>query len=82
MDAKGVFARTPVKRGTVLGAYPGRVRSEGDMVDKATVVPCCRSYVFKYAQPNMAMPLLHAVTAADRALRKLHPACAFPMAEL
>ena len=49
VDAKGVFARTPLKRGTVLGAYPGRVRSEADMVDKATVVPVCRSYVFKYA---------------------------------
>ena len=46
---RGVFARRRLAPGTLLGVYPGRVRSESSMLDKAAVVPCCKTYVFRQA---------------------------------
>ncbi|MEO2194187.1 MAG: SET domain-containing protein-lysine N-methyltransferase [bacterium] len=43
---RGVFATTGIKRGQVLGAYPGVPRTDQEMTAKALVVPTSRYYVF------------------------------------
>ncbi len=43
---QGVFATTSIKRGQVLGAYPGVPRTDHEMTAKALVVPTSRFYVF------------------------------------
>ncbi|GLI66475.1 hypothetical protein VaNZ11_010318 [Volvox africanus] len=44
---RGVFARAPIAAGTVLGAYPGRLRSALDMVAKCQEAPLAASYAFR-----------------------------------
>ncbi|GIL57819.1 hypothetical protein Vafri_13057 [Volvox africanus] len=44
---RGVFARAPIATGTVLGAYPGRLRSAADMVAKCQEAPLTASYAFR-----------------------------------
>ncbi len=43
---QGVFATARIKRGQVLGAYPGVPRTDQEMTAKALVVPTSRFYVF------------------------------------
>ena len=42
----GLFATADIVRGTVLGAYPGRPRTEQDMRRKAARAPRVAQYVF------------------------------------
>ncbi|GIL78343.1 hypothetical protein Vretifemale_7709 [Volvox reticuliferus] len=44
---RGVFARTLIPAGTVLGAYPGRLRSAAEMVAKCQEAPLAASYAFR-----------------------------------
>ncbi|GLC36689.1 hypothetical protein PLESTB_000130700 [Pleodorina starrii] len=44
---RGVFARAPIPAGTVLGSYPGRLRSAAEMVAKCEVAPLAASYAFR-----------------------------------
>ncbi len=42
----GLFARCEIPEGTVLGCYPGRPRTEAEMMAKAATAPGTRQYVF------------------------------------
>jgi hypothetical protein len=44
---RGLFARMTIPPGTVLGAYPGRVRTPEEMLAKAETAPLCASYAFR-----------------------------------
>ena len=43
---QGVFAREHIKRGTILGAYPGFPRSNAEMLQKVQRCPRAAAYVF------------------------------------
>lgn len=43
---EGVFAKKDIPRGTVLGQYPGRARSDTEMTAKVMVAPLARQYCF------------------------------------
>lgn len=47
ISGRGVFARAPIPVGTVLGAYPGRLRSAAEMVAKCQETPLAASYIFR-----------------------------------
>jgi len=51
---KGVFATARIKKGTVLGAYPGIPRTDQEMAAKALVVPMSRFYCFS-VRPNIIL---------------------------
>jgi hypothetical protein len=56
---KGLFASAGIARGTVLGCYPGRLRSPAEMAGKVETVPLAGSYAFQTgAAPDQC---LHAV---------------------
>ena len=53
---RGVFATTPIKRGQVLGAYPGVPRTDQEMTAKALIVPTARYYVFSVRPETILDP--------------------------
>ena len=44
---KGLFATASIPSGTVLGAYPGRLRSGAEMLAKCEYAPMASSYAFR-----------------------------------
>ncbi|KXZ47598.1 hypothetical protein GPECTOR_34g757 [Gonium pectorale] len=44
---RGVFARAPIPARTVLGSYPGRLRSGAEMLVKCQDAPLAASYAFR-----------------------------------
>lgn len=44
---QGLFATVNIPKGQVLGAYPGVPRSADSMLQKASVAPNCKRYVFQ-----------------------------------
>ncbi|KAL3138036.1 hypothetical protein ABBQ38_005269 [Trebouxia sp. C0009 RCD-2024] len=44
---QGLFATVSISKGQVLGAYPGVPRSADSMLQKASVAPNCKRYVFQ-----------------------------------
>ena len=46
MHGRGVFAKSSIARGTVLGAYPGRLRTPAEVLQKAQRAPGTKDYVF------------------------------------
>ncbi|GFR44579.1 hypothetical protein Agub_g5854 [Astrephomene gubernaculifera] len=47
ISGRGVFARAPIPSGTLLGSYPGRLRSGPDMLAKCRRAPGAAAYAFK-----------------------------------
>ena len=47
VHGKGVFAKAPIAEETVLGAYPGRVRTPSEVLSKVQRAPGTKDYVFR-----------------------------------
>ncbi|KAG2489489.1 hypothetical protein HYH03_011942 [Edaphochlamys debaryana] len=53
---RGLFARASIPSGTVLGAYPGRLRSGAEMLEKCETAPMAASYAFRTADGRFLDP--------------------------
>ena len=47
VHGRGVFAKAPIAQETVLGAYPGRLRTPTEMLAKVQRVPVTKGYVYR-----------------------------------
>lgn len=47
VQGRGIFARKPIAECTVVGAYPGRLRSAAEMALKCETAPTARYYCFR-----------------------------------
>jgi len=47
LHGRGIFARENIVRGTPLGKYPGRRRTQRQMVEKCGAVPWAKDYVYQ-----------------------------------
>lgn len=46
--SRGVFTRTDIPTGTILGSYPGRRRSSSQVVQKTQYAPGTKQYVYHF----------------------------------
>ncbi|KAG2432829.1 hypothetical protein HXX76_008563 [Chlamydomonas incerta] len=53
---QGLFTTAPIPSGTVLGAYPGRLRSGAEMLTKCEYAPLASSYAFRTGDGSFLDP--------------------------
>ncbi|PNH01678.1 Prolyl 4-hydroxylase subunit alpha-1 [Tetrabaena socialis] len=67
---RGVFARAPIPSGTVLGAYPGRLRSSAEMLVKSAADAASASSA---ASASGRVPIISSQPAVAAQLRSARP---------